>query len=97
MNIARVIDGVVVNLEVADQGWIDANTPSPDGAVFVQINDWETAHMGLRWDEVGGFEQPPSPPPSVPGPGEEWDLGELTPDQNADDIAAELEKILAGE
>jgi hypothetical protein len=94
MNIARVIDGVVVNIEVADQAWILANTPSPDGAIFVEIPEIGTAHIGLGWSKNGGFEQPPTPPPSVPGPGQTWALGDIPPGQNEEEIIAELEAIL---
>jgi hypothetical protein len=81
MNIARVIDGIVVNLEVADQEWIDANTPSADGAVFVPVPDSVRGHIGLGWDEVNGFEQPPAP-------SGEW--------QDAEVISA-IDAALAGE
>ena len=94
MEIARVINNVVVNLEVADQAWIDANTPSPDGAVFVPILPGETAHIGLKWDKTNGFEQPPAPPPSIPGPGQKWDVGDIPEYQNEAEIIAELEAIL---
>lgn len=98
MNIARVINGVVVNIEVADQAWILANTPSSDGAIFVEIPEAGTAHIGLGWSEYGGFEQPPTPPPSIPGPGQTWALGDLVAGQDFDGIAAELEAIfLAGD
>lgn len=97
MNIARVIDGIVVNLEVADQEWIDANTPSSDGAIFVPIPDWNPGHIGLGWNETDGFEQPPAPPPSVPGPGEKWDFGPIPEDQTYDELAAAIEAALAGD
>lgn len=58
MVIARVISGVVVNLEVADEEWLSANADSPDGAVFVVVPDGTLATIGLHWDEVNGFEQP---------------------------------------
>tara|TARA_B110000858_G_scaffold90866_1_gene105034 strand:- start:187 stop:480 length:294 start_codon:yes stop_codon:yes gene_type:complete len=90
MNIARVIDGVVVNLEVADAEWIDANTPSPDGAIFTPIPDGNPGHIGLGWSETDGFEQPPTPPPSVPGPGEKWDFGDIPEDQSYDELEAAL-------
>ena len=96
MNIARVIDGIVINLEVADQEWIDANTPSPDGAIFVPIPDWTTGYIGLGWNKTDGFEQPPTPPSSVPGPGQKWDFGDIPVGQSYDELAAEIEALLAG-
>lgn len=97
MNIAKVIDGKVVNIEVASQEWIDANYPNADGAIFVPIKDSETAHIGLSWSIEDGFEQPPLPPPSLPGPGQQWDLGELTEDQDPEELYAQLEAAFAGE
>ena len=48
MNIARIIDGIVVNIEVADQEWLDAQD-DPD-VTFVPFTDAEPAAMGGTWD-----------------------------------------------
>jgi hypothetical protein len=60
MNIARIKDGVVVNLEVADAEWVNANNGIND-YVFVEYSDSDPAHIGLGWSSEEGFEQPPVP------------------------------------
>lgn len=68
MNIARVIDGFVVNIEVADEEWVAAHD-GINGATFVPFGDdpreaddagaANSPHIGLRFDaETGLFEQP---------------------------------------
>jgi hypothetical protein len=58
MNIARVVDGYVVNIEVADQEWIDAQD---DPAVtFVPYIDDKPAYVGGTWDGTQ-FMPPVSP------------------------------------
>lgn len=64
MNIARIdaATSLVVNLEVADAGWVKANA-DPDGPwLFVEYTDDNPAHIGLGWEPIGGFEQPPTHP-----------------------------------
>lgn len=48
MNIARVVDGTVVNVEVADQEWIDAQ--DDPGVTFVPYEDDAPAVIGASWD-----------------------------------------------
>ena len=59
MDIARIVNGLVVNIEIADQEWIDANQ-GIDGFTFVAYTDANVAHIGLGWNEADGFEQPSS-------------------------------------
>lgn len=48
MNIARVVDGTVVNIEVTSQEWIDAQD---DPAVtFIPYTDDAPASIGGAWD-----------------------------------------------
>lgn len=61
MNIARIRDGVVTNVEVADQEWIDSNQDA-GGFHFEPYTDEQPAHIGLAWSEADGFEQPPADP-----------------------------------
>lgn len=58
MNIARIRNGIVINIEVADQEWIDANQGT-DGCTFVEYTNEQPAHIGFGWTEANGFEQPP--------------------------------------
>jgi hypothetical protein len=48
VNIARVIDGIVVNIEVASQEWLDAQ--DDPGIVFVPYTDADPAPTGGTWD-----------------------------------------------
>jgi hypothetical protein len=59
MNIARIADGVVTNIEVADDEWIAANQ-GIDAFTFVAYTDENPGHIGLSWTEEEGFEQPPA-------------------------------------
>lgn len=74
MNVVRIKDGIVINIEVADQAWIDANE-GIDGFTFVPWDDTPAStleeddtvqfrnipHIGLRYDPATGlFEQPPA-------------------------------------
>lgn len=61
MNIARIAleTGLVVNIECADQEWLDAHVADPD-FVFVAYTDDQPAVVGLGWDPATGFEQPPA-------------------------------------
>lgn len=49
--------GLVVNVELADQEWLDANQGA-DGCTFVAYTPEQPAAPGLGYDEVTGFEQP---------------------------------------
>lgn len=57
MNIARIEDGIVVNIEVADAEWLDAQTPPP-GVALVPYTPDNPAFIGLGYDPETGFEQP---------------------------------------
>jgi hypothetical protein len=47
MNITRIIDGTVINIEKADQEWIDGQD---DPAAFVAYTDDAPAIIGATWD-----------------------------------------------
>lgn len=52
MNVARIFDSTVVNIEVVDA------LPDPyDGFLFVSYDETNPACIGLGWNEVDGFEQ----------------------------------------
>jgi hypothetical protein len=57
MNVARIIDGIVVNIEVADPAWIASND-DVDGVRIIPYTDEQPAYIGLGWNESDGFEQP---------------------------------------
>lgn len=59
MNIARIKDGVVVNIEVASQEWIDANQ-GVDGFTFAPYTDAEPVITGAAYDADAGFTRPES-------------------------------------
>lgn len=56
MNIARIKDGLVINIEVADQEWLDAQG-DPDA--FVPYTDESPARIGDHWDGQA-FAAPPT-------------------------------------
>lgn len=63
MNVARIdaATGVVVNVELADLEWIEANA-DPDGPwILVPYDDDAPAGIGDAWDPIGGFTRPPEP------------------------------------
>lgn len=60
LTIARIRNGVVVNIEMASQDWIDAYD-GPD--LIVPYTADQPANVGLGYDPVTGFEQPPAPEP----------------------------------
>lgn len=60
MKIARVLDGIVVNIEVASPEWLTDNSAGSDGSVLVPYEDSDVVHIGLGWSAATGFEQPPS-------------------------------------
>ena len=55
--IARIRDGIVVNIEMAHQEWIDDNQ-GLEGFTFVPYTSEQPAWIGLGWTKAGGFEQP---------------------------------------
>lgn len=59
MNIARIAlaSGLVVNIECADQEWLDAHADDPD-YLFEPYPDEQPANIGYGYDPVTGFEQP---------------------------------------
>ena len=61
MNLARVRDGVVVNIEVADTEWLSAAqaTKNDDSVELIEYTDDAPAHIGYRYNPEQGFEQPP--------------------------------------
>lgn len=59
MRIARLENGIVTNIEIADQQWIDAQ---PDTSVFIPFTDENPAVMG--GDFVDGYFYSPQPYPS---------------------------------
>lgn len=54
---ARVVDGIVRNIEVVESVWL-ASEEVPEGVVFVADSGELPAQIGLRWDAESGFEQP---------------------------------------
>jgi hypothetical protein len=58
MDIARIdkATGVVVNIEVADQEWLDTHADDPNFA-FEPYTPEQPAVIGLTHDPVTGFEQ----------------------------------------
>lgn len=66
MQIARIRNGIVVNVELADDDWL------ADGAgddLLVPYTDSNPASIGLGYDaETGVFEQPAPPATTKPAP-----------------------------
>lgn len=68
MNIARIdlATGLVVNIEVGDQEWLDAHADDPD-FLFEPYPEEQPAVIGLGYDPGTGFEQPePAQPGAIP-------------------------------
>jgi len=66
MNVARIRQGIVVNLERMDEEWFTYQQ-SQSSDVLVPFGDTETPQIGLGYNEVTGeWEQPPAPPLPVP-------------------------------
>lgn len=89
MNIARIDakTSKVVNIEVASLEWIKENADPNGEFIFVESTDDNPAHIGLSWEPIGGFEQPPVP--EMPEGFSPWD-GETPP--TVIDIPTEEEK-----
>ena len=51
---ARVVDGIVKNIELANEEWIKNQNDS--NTVFVLMQDDDIAHIGLSWTKENGFE-----------------------------------------
>lgn len=47
MNIARIDNGTVINIEVATEEWLDAQE---DRSIFVPYTDEAPARIGDTWD-----------------------------------------------
>ena len=50
--------GLVVNVEMADQAFLDAHAGDPDFTFEPYVEDEQPAHIGLGYDPGTGFEQP---------------------------------------
>lgn len=61
MNVARIENGVVANIEVAEQDWIDEC--AANGITLVPYGD-QPIQAGMSWSEADGFGPPPLTPPS---------------------------------
>lgn len=65
MNIARIANGVVTNIEVAEPEWVKAHEHD-HGVTFVAYNpDTEAPYIGYEWNAAEGF-QPPPPDAEAP-------------------------------
>jgi hypothetical protein len=61
MNVARIIDGTVVNIEVAEQSWIDAQ--DDPNVTFVPYTDDAPTVIGATWDGKAFTAPDPGPDP----------------------------------
>jgi len=52
--------GLVVNVEMASQDWVDAHADDPD-YLFILDDPNQPAVIGYGWDPVTGFDQPTEP------------------------------------
>ena len=61
--IARIdaATSTVVNLELADLEWIEANADPARPWILVPVDDADAAGIGDSWDPIGGFTRPPAP------------------------------------
>jgi hypothetical protein len=66
MIVARIKDGIIVNIEVADQSWVDENE-GVDGCTFVPYIDGVRVVVGESYDPEIGF-LPSVPPPEQESP-----------------------------
>ena len=60
LRIARIdlASGLVVNVEMAAQDWLDAHAADPDYLFVVDADPGQPAVIGLGYDPSTGFEQP---------------------------------------
>ena len=65
LHIARIQNGIVINVEVADDEWISEHSVQ-DGQTFVTYTDDEPAHIGFGWSPEQGFAQPTEPDYPLP-------------------------------
>lgn len=87
INVARIVDGIVVNIEVADQNWINANTTS--SVIFVPVND-SPVSPGMSWDSESGFGVAPLVSPSQ----ESLDWAAANGDTSWEDLLQERNQTL---
>ena len=57
MNFARMENNVVINIEVADQQWVNSQ---PDPTIFISYTDSNPAGIGYIYDSATGIFSPPS-------------------------------------
>lgn len=87
MNVARIIDGVVAGIEVADLEWLTANASSE--IQYVPIPDDLVVNVGSSWSSENGFE-------------DAWNEGSVVETgiiigERTDGLDDEIGAILAGE
>ena len=63
MNIARISNGIVINIEVADQEWLDAKDQTE--VSFIPYTEDAPARIGDTWDGTV-FAPPLKPEPEAP-------------------------------
>lgn len=89
MNLARIVNGIVDGIEIADQDWLDSNVDKKN--FYVEIPENLIVNVGSSWSHENGFD-------------DSWTkdfihetgviIGERTDGLQIDD---EIEAILAGE
>lgn len=57
INVARISNGLVENIEYVEEEWLMESGLTGD-ATLVRIDPDGTAHIGLAWNPTDGFEQP---------------------------------------
>jgi hypothetical protein len=71
VQMARIDDGVVINIEIASLSWIEQNQDRPDGHILIGIPDDIIVPIGSFWSRDNGFysayvkpvqDEPPAPP-----------------------------------
>lgn len=69
MQIARVdaATNVVVNIEIADQAWLDELQEAPGPHLFIPYTEADQVSLGAVWDGISWPEREPLPPPPVLG------------------------------
>lgn len=58
MEIARIENGKVVNIEVVDADWVKENQELFDNNYCVLLSEGEKVTTGVGWSAETGFEQP---------------------------------------